>query len=434
MIKAVRATVTCDGCYVIADVGKGFAASSGYVNISNSVISRVDTGGEFSSSVARIDHTWLINIPDDQQTFVDDDNDGFYFSGAHASGEVSRFEDSFVINTKDDGLDHNGARLEVVRAWIEGAFHEGIASSNTNWVTISDSVFMHNNQGVEAGYGGPDVTLSQSVLVANRNQVDPGSPITAGLRFGDGYDGSNGAYTGHITATYAVLYDNGDNVRNYDGTIPGPQPGAIDITMSLANDNDAVDPSNLNGVPVFSPTMHLLRGSAGFSAGPDGMPVGRIIPAVVSMFIVPVSGDFNADGVIDAIDIDLLCDALQAELPPPEYDLNGDGVVNDADRDELIQGRLQTTYGDANLDGVFDSADLVAVFVLGEYEDASSGNSGWAAGDWNCDGDFDSGDLVLAFQSGGYVAAAVDEAFGQFVGGDALTKIAAALASDKEKH
>ena len=48
---------------------------------------------------------------------------------------------------------------------------------------------MHNNQGVEAGYGGPDVTVPQSVLVSNTNKTDPGSQITAGLRFGDGYDG-----------------------------------------------------------------------------------------------------------------------------------------------------------------------------------------------------------------------------------------------------
>ena len=62
--------------------------------------------------------------------------------------------------------------------------------------------------------------------------------------------------------------------------------------------------------------------------------------------------------------------------------------------------------GDSNLDGKFDSSDLVAVFSAGEYEDGIDGNSEWAEGDWNNDGDFDSSDLVLAFQSGNYVAAA----------------------------
>ena len=67
---------------------------------------------------------------------------------------------------------------------------------------------------------------------------------------------------------------------------------------------------------------------------------------------------------------------------------------------------LGTSPGDANLDGVFNSADLVAVFIAGQYEDGRDGNSHWEEGDWNCDGEFDSRDLVAAFQAGGYTAAA----------------------------
>jgi hypothetical protein len=58
--------------------------------------------------------------------------------------------------------------------------------------------------------------------------------------------------------------------------------------------------------------------------------------------------------------------------------------------------------GDANLDHIFNSTDLVIVFQAGEYEDNQTGNSRWATGDWNRDGDFDTGDLVLAFQFGAY--------------------------------
>ena len=430
VLRVTRSTLTCDNCFVVDNVGKGFASSAVRVNILNSVIANVDTGGEFSSSVVHVKNTWLMNIPNDEQAFVDDDNDGFYFSSTHASGEASRFEDSYVINTKDDGLDHNGARLEVVRAWIQGAFHEGLASSNREWAQVSDSVFMGNNQGVEAGYGGPQLTVTQSVIVGNRNTVDPGSPITAGVRFGDGYNGSNGDYTGHITATYDVLFDNGDNVRNYDGTIPGPQPGAIDITSSLANDVDATDPSNLSGLPVFSPTMHLLRGSAGFTAGPEGLPLGRVVPVTVYDFVVPGSGDFNDDGVIDAADMDLLCIAMHQADPLQRYDLTGDGLVDERDRDEMVFGQLQTTYGDSNLDGIFDSSDLVSVFTLGQYEDGVPLNSGWSEGDWNCDGDFDTADIVLAFQTGGYVAEATDQAIADWDAGIDLTVWAAAVADD----
>ena len=60
------------------------------------------------------------------------------------------------------------------------------------------------------------------------------------------------------------------------------------------------------------------------------------------------------------------------------------------------------TPGDANLDGVFNSTDLVAVFKVSEYEDQIDKNSSWTSGDWNGDFEFDSSDLVTAFQYGAY--------------------------------
>jgi hypothetical protein len=53
----------------------------------------------------------------------------------------------------------------------------------------------------------------------------------------------------------------------------------------------------------------------------------------------------------------------------------------------------QTWIGDANLDGEFNSSDLLHVFQTGQYEDVENGNSNWSTGDWNTDGDFASADL-----------------------------------------
>jgi hypothetical protein len=117
-------------------------------------------------------------------------------------------------------------------------------------------------------------------------------------------------------------------------------------------------------------------------------------------------GDFNADGLTNAADMELLCDALQQGSANLLYDLNGDHQVNDLDRDRMVREILGTDYGDANLDGIFNSSDLIQVFQFGEYEDGVAGNSSWASGDFNCDGEFDTGDLLLAFQAGAYVAAA----------------------------
>lgn len=67
--------------------------------------------------------------------------------------------------------------------------------------------------------------------------------------------------------------------------------------------------------------------------------------------------------------------------------------------------------GDANMDGVFNSNDLISVFVIGAYEGDSlvglDAPTRWASGDWNNDKRFDSGDMIAAFGFGNYSAAAV---------------------------
>jgi hypothetical protein len=116
-------------------------------------------------------------------------------------------------------------------------------------------------------------------------------------------------------------------------------------------------------------------------------------------------GDFNDDGLVDEVDINLLFAQIRAAVPDVDFDLTGDAMVNETDRDEMILNVLGTTFGDANLDGIFNSSDLVQVFAVGKYEDNAPLNAGWSDGDWNADGDFGTGDLVLAFQQGGYTAA-----------------------------
>lgn len=83
-------------------------------------------------------------------------------------------------------------------------------------------------------------------------------------------------------------------------------------------------------------------------------------------------------------------------------DLDGDLDVDLEDRARWVHNVKRTTFGDANLDGLFDSRDLVNVFAAGQYEDSLVDNSKWETGDWNGDCEFTTQDLVLAFQDGGY--------------------------------
>ncbi|MCA9150807.1 MAG: VCBS repeat-containing protein, partial [Planctomycetales bacterium] len=113
--------------------------------------------------------------------------------------------------------------------------------------------------------------------------------------------------------------------------------------------------------------------------------------------------DLNSDGQFDASDIDFLCEAVLSGANDLHFDYNDDGLLDQRDHQFFVTEIAETSSGDANLDGVFDSSDFVFVFVAGEYEDDLVGNSTWATGDWNCDGEFSSSDLVHAFQAGLYV-------------------------------
>ena len=76
-------------------------------------------------------------------------------------------------------------------------------------------------------------------------------------------------------------------------------------------------------------------------------------------------------------------------------------VLQNSDLTRWIQGA-----GDANLDGRFDSRDLISVFTANQYEDGVVGNSRWSTGDWDGDGEFSTSDLLVAFQAGWYSTAA----------------------------
>jgi hypothetical protein len=128
-----------------------------------------------------------------------------------------------------------------------------------------------------------------------------------------------------------------------------------------------------------------------------------------------VPGDFSGNGELDAADIDDLTTQSAGGAHPAAYDLNDDALVNDADVRVWIRDLFNSWVGDADLNGEFNSTDLVAVLASGTYEAEVA--SVWSTGDFNGDGRTNSGDLVAALADGGYesgprVAAAVPEPTG----------------------
>lgn len=122
----------------------------------------------------------------------------------------------------------------------------------------------------------------------------------------------------------------------------------------------------------------------------------------IELYAAGLAGDLDNNGVVDANDIDLMASAIRSGSTAAQYDLNQDKTVNSADHRYMVQVIKKTWFGDANLDGVFNTTDFVSVFQRGEYEDGVPANSGWSDGDWNGDADFNTADFVIAFQDGGF--------------------------------
>ncbi len=103
------------------------------------------------------------------------------------------------------------------------------------------------------------------------------------------------------------------------------------------------------------------------------------------------AGDVNADGVVNAVDINMTYDAANASSSISVFDLDGNGVVNQADGAYLVGTILGTLPGDANLDGVVDGSDFNR-WNDHKFQDCSTG---WSAGDFNGDTTTDASDFNM---------------------------------------
>jgi hypothetical protein len=138
--------------------------------------------------------------------------------------------------------------------------------------------------------------------------------------------------------------------------------------------------------------------------GPDGTSAadGTIVGASIARIPrIVVPGDFNGNGSLDIGDLDQLLAGIR-QGSNLIYDLHMNNNLDHEDRRVWVEDLKRTYFGDSNLDGEFNSTDLIAVLGVGKYENGVPHDTTWAEGDWNGDADFDSSDLVLAISSGGY--------------------------------
>ena len=205
-----------------------------------------------------------------------------------------------------------------------------------------------------------------------------------------------GNYTQHLLPVeFPEIFDNESGNRLRFGTnaefmladgIPTYENGVIRL--------DAIDEMRILGYIVGG--IAADKPNNGNTAA-----TGRIFEVLYTP-VLGIPGDVDGNGIVDAHDIDSLAGQIRAPEADLRFDLDQSGHLDNGDLDYLVEDILGSWFGDANLDGEFNSADLVLVFRTGEYEDSIPRNSSWETGDWTGDGEFDSSDIVMAFQAGGY--------------------------------
>jgi hypothetical protein len=265
IIFADHSVLNINNSFIIDNPGKAVGGLASSFKINNCVFSRCDTGGEYDDCSLNMSKTYFIDMPSDDGIPIDDDNDAIYVYGVYPfASNSSVIDDCTFITGKDDGIDHNGSILEVRNSWIEGFYHEGIAASNTNSLTVYNTLIKNCDQGIEAGYYSPQVLIDHCVMINNN----------VGLRFGDSYDWG---CSGHITAINSIMYGNEDNILNYDLLTQGPIPDAIAISYSMTNDIDYnANTGCITGTPLFDSNYFLQPNSPGIGMAADGGNLGLI--------------------------------------------------------------------------------------------------------------------------------------------------------------
>jgi hypothetical protein len=112
-------------------------------------------------------------------------------------------------------------------------------------------------------------------------------------------------------------------------------------------------------------------------------------------------GDFDINGDINAVDIDLLSLEVRGGSNDATFDLTGDGLVNQEDRNAWVENVFGTFFGDADLNKTVEFADFLSL------TNGFDMPGGWANGDFDGNGTVLFPDFLLLSSNFGKSATAV---------------------------
>lgn len=240
--------VAMTDCYLIDNpTGQGGHGEGSSLALTRCLIQKCISGGQYNGGRVTLEDCAVIEMPADGAPFADDDNDALYLTGGAHSLTRTLIGWAF-----DDGIDAgsgSAGTVSVVDCWFESCYHEGMAWSESRQVTVSGTVAINCGQGIECGFGSPNVLAEDCLSTAN----------IVGVRFGDNYDWD---YDGFLTVTGSILIHNARDVWGRAWDDWEHHLASMDIRGNLLTAEDPLHPLNATWDPSGDPSPegeHVAR-------------------------------------------------------------------------------------------------------------------------------------------------------------------------------
>ncbi|MBM4027722.1 MAG: hypothetical protein FJ280_20330 [Planctomycetes bacterium] len=288
------ANVTLTDCWLVENHGQAGHGEKAFLTMTRCLIQKCVTGGQYNGGAVMLDDCALIEFPSATAPFADADNDGLYLTaGTHV------LTNCLIGWALDDGIDAGAdaaGSVTIQHCWFESCYHEALAWSGAKLCTVTDTVTLNCGQGIECGYGAPDVNAVHCLSTAN----------AVGARFGDNYDWT---YKGFLTVRDSLLLFNHRDLwgRAWDNwTVHVAQMDIQDNCVTIPDadfpDNclwdPQADPDQRNRLTPFLPTPAGTVG-IGIATLTDTLSpaaAARGIPVRLSTFTTrPVRVDYAID-------------------------------------------------------------------------------------------------------------------------------------------
>lgn len=277
--------------YIIDLAGQAGHGEASFLTMTRCLVERCITAGQYNGGSVTLDRCALLEFPAADAPFEDNDNDALYLTGGSHS-----LKDTLIGWALDDGVDAGSGSagpVTITGCWFESCYHEGMAWSEDRRPTVIDTVVLNCGQGIECGFGSPEVVVDHCLSTAN----------LIGARFGDNYDWD---YEGSLRVTGSLLLHNQRNVwgRAWDDWTE--HISQMDIEGNFLGELDPNHPDNslwdsavhASMLEPFLPSPASVVGTGIALRGDrlDIAEVSRGVPVRLSTFTTrPVTVDYAID-------------------------------------------------------------------------------------------------------------------------------------------